>query len=60
MVMLSGVKVDYWETVTDEELVLYKLLHSVYIFHSVANPAIYSLCDSKFQKELKSMCRCTK
>ena len=60
VMMLSAVKEDFWETVPDNQLVFYKLLHSVYILHSVADPAIYSLCDSKFQKELKSMCRCTK
>ena len=60
VMILSAVKEDFWETIPNHQLVFYKLLHSVYIFHSVANPAIYSLCDTKFQKELKAICRCAK
>ncbi|OWF45435.1 rhodopsin-like [Mizuhopecten yessoensis] len=44
---------DFWSTVPQGQLLLYRFLHTFYIFNNIVNPIVYGIMDRRFRAECK-------
>ena len=49
-------KPDFWQTLTQSEIGIFRFLYTLFIINNIANPFIYGFLDKKFQTELKVIC----
>ncbi|KAK3087427.1 hypothetical protein FSP39_005832 [Pinctada imbricata] len=56
LMVLESVDKDFWNNLTDSEIVFYLFLYRVYLITNVTNPFFYGLFDKSLRRELKSMC----
>ncbi|OWF45436.1 G-protein coupled receptor daf-38-like [Mizuhopecten yessoensis] len=44
---------DFWSTVPQGQLLLFRFLHSFYIFNNIVNPIVYGIMDRRFRADCK-------
>ncbi|XP_069116333.1 orexin/Hypocretin receptor type 1-like [Argopecten irradians] len=44
---------NFWFTIPESHFVLYRFLHSFYIFNNVVNPIVYGVLDKRFKQDCK-------
>ncbi|XP_052251181.1 D(2) dopamine receptor A-like [Dreissena polymorpha] len=61
--MVDAIDDDFWNALSDFEVVFYDLILRIYLLNNIANPIIYSFMDVKFRREvvkiLKGIFGCT-
>lgn len=59
MMVWESRKSDFWQTMSDSEIGIFRFLYTLFVINNIANPFIYGFMDKKFQNELKAMfCVC--
>ena len=56
MMVWESRKSDFWQTMSDSEMGIFRFLYTLFIFNNIANPFIYGFMDKKFQTELRILC----
>lgn len=56
MMVWESRKSDFWQTMSDSEMGLFRFLYTLFIINNIANPFIYGFLDKKFQTELRKAC----
>ncbi|VDI55471.1 Hypothetical predicted protein [Mytilus galloprovincialis] len=62
VVLLEGIFPDFWERLSETEVVIVLLLYHTYIINSILNPILYTFMDAEFSKALKQLfekCKCS-
>ena len=56
MMVWESRKPDFWQTMSDSEMGIFRFLYTLFILNNISNPFIYGGLDKKFQSELKKLC----
>ena len=56
MMVWESRKPDFWQTMSDSEMGIFRFLYTLFILNNITNPFIYGGLDKKFQTELKKLC----
>ena len=58
LMVLESRKADFWQTMSDSEIGIFRFLYTMFIINNIANPFIYGFLDKKFQSQLRKIfCR---
>ncbi|XP_021363774.1 type-1 angiotensin II receptor A-like [Mizuhopecten yessoensis] len=44
---------DFWSTIPQSQLLLFRFFHTFYIFNNIVNPIVYGIMDRKFRADCK-------
>ncbi|XP_069116332.1 putative neuropeptide Y receptor 11 [Argopecten irradians] len=59
MMIMQTLKRNFWSSIPPTQIVLYRFLHSFYIFNNIVNPIVYGLMDKRFRMDcMKRFTKC--
>ena len=58
IMVMESLNINFWNELTDSEIVLYLFFYRVYLLTNITNPFFYGVFDKGLRRELRILCCC--